>query len=108
MEDMVKAGQLILLMDRPHGVRSVINPTGATGAEDREVLDDARINAPTKVLTLDRIVSVKDFEDFAVAFSGIGKAQAIWLWNGESRIVHLTISRADGEELVEGVTVSMC
>jgi phage-related baseplate assembly protein len=48
---------------------------------------------------LDRIVSVKDFEYFARAFSGIGKAQAIWLWSGEKRIVHLTVAPALGEEV---------
>jgi len=48
------------------------------------------------VLTLDRIVSLQDFEDFARAFSGIGKAQASWLWNGQSRMIHLTVAGVDG------------
>ena len=91
---MVKAGQLSLLMTRPLGVQKVSNPLAPTGAADPESRDQARQNAPFTVLTLDRIVSLRDFEDFARAFAGIGKAQATWLWDGEQRIVHLTIAAA--------------
>ena len=91
---MVKAGQLSLLMTRPLGVQKVTNPLAPTGAADPESRDRARQNAPFTVLTLDRIVSLRDFEDFARAFAGIGKAQATWLWDGEQRIVHVTIAAA--------------
>lgn len=50
-----------------------------------------------KVLTLDRVVSLTDYEDFTRAFSGIGKASAVWLWGGELRYVHITIASADGK-----------
>ncbi len=93
---MVKAGQLSLLMTRPLGVQKVTNPLAPTGAADPESRDQARRNAPFTVLALDRIVSLRDFEDFARAFAGIGKAQATWLWDGELRIVHLTIAAAAG------------
>jgi hypothetical protein len=51
------------------------------------------------VLTFDRIVSLQDFEDFASAFAGVGKAQATWLWDGESRLVQLTVAADDGSPL---------
>jgi hypothetical protein len=51
------------------------------------------------VLTLERIVSLQDHEDFARIFAGIGKAQAAALWSGESRLVHITVAAADGEEV---------
>ena len=95
----VDAGSLALLQTRPLGVRSVTNPLPASGAADPEERDQARQNAPITVLTLDRIVSLKDFEDFPRAFSGIGKAQAIALWNGEASIVHITAATASGEPL---------
>ncbi len=95
MQGMVKAGQLSLLMTRPLGVKSVINPLAPTGAADPEDRDQAKQNAPQKVLTLDRIVSLQDFEDFTRAFAGIGKAQAMWLWDGEVRFVHITVASAD-------------
>jgi hypothetical protein len=94
LEGMVKAGQLSLLMTRPLGVKGVINPLASTGAEDPEPRDQAKKNAPQKVLTLDRIVSLQDFEDFTRAFAGIGKAQAAWLWDGETRFVHITVASA--------------
>ena len=93
-EGMVRAGQLSLLMTRPLGVKGVINPLAPTGAADPEPRDEAKQNAPQKVLTLDRIVSLQDFEDFARAFAGIGKAQASWLWDGEIRFVHVTVASA--------------
>ena len=101
----VRAGQLSLLMSRPLGLKEVTNPLPATGAQDPETLDDARRNAPLVVLTLDRIVSVTDFEDFARSFAGIGKAQATVLWSGERRLVHVTVAGADGTPLEPGEPV---
>lgn len=96
LEGEVNSGTLKLLKSKPLGVREVNNPLPATGAAPPEELDDARANAPLTVLTLDRIVSVNDFEDFAAAFAGVGKAQAAVLWNGEVNVVHITIATASG------------
>ena len=93
----VDAGLLTLLKTRPLGVRGVTNPLAASGAADPEKMEDARTNAPLTVRTLDRIVSLQDYEDFARTFSGIGKAQSVALWNGEHHLVHLTIAGADGK-----------
>lgn len=93
----VDAGLLTLLKTRPLGVKGVTNPLAATGAADPESMDNARTNAPLTVRTLDRIVSLQDYEDFARTFSGIGKAQATALWSGEHHLVHLTIAGADGK-----------
>jgi predicted phage baseplate assembly protein len=92
----VDAGSLTLLQTRPPGIRSVTNPLAASGAADPETLDDARQNAPLKVLTLDRIVSLEDYENFARAFAGIGKAQAVALWSADRYVVYLTIAGAGG------------
>jgi baseplate J-like protein len=96
-EGEVRAGALTLLQTRPFGVREVTNPLPATGAAGPEVLEDARSNAPITVLTLDRIVSLQDFEDFAAAFAGVGKAQAIGLWKGEQRVVYITVASVSGK-----------
>lgn len=95
----VAAGSLTLLQTKPLGVRSVINPLAASGAADPENTANARTNAPLTVRTLDRIVSQDDYEDFARAFAGIGKAQALDLWSGEQHLVHLTIAGADGKPI---------
>ena len=79
----VKAGQLSLLLTRPLWVRGVTNPLPASGAADPEDLLEARENAPFAVRVMDRIVSLSDFADFARAFAGIGKAQAVALSAGK-------------------------
>ena len=65
IEGLVKAGQLSMLLSRPLGVKGVTNPLAASGAQDPEQIDDARANAPLRVLTLERVVSLLDYEDFA-------------------------------------------
>lgn len=95
----VKAEQISMLLTRPPGLKAVTNPVPASGGTNAEAGDEARRNAPLRVRTLDRIVSLRDFEDFAAAFTGIGKAQAVWLWDGEQRLVHLTVAGTDGAPL---------
>lgn len=89
---MVGADKLTLLQTRPLGIRSVTNPVAASGAADPEERDSARANAPRTVLTLERVVSLRDFEAFARAFAGIGKAHAQALWRGEEQWVHVTVA----------------
>lgn len=96
---LVRANQLSQLMTRPLGVRGVINPAAASGAADREARAEARRNAPLTVMTLERVVSLADYEDFARAFAGIGKALATWTWNGEQRGVFLTVAGANGADI---------
>ncbi|MGD8679901.1 MAG: putative baseplate assembly protein [Lysobacterales bacterium] len=95
----VDQGQISQLLQRPLGLKEVVNPIPASGGTDPEPRDEARRNAPLTVLTLDRIVSLQDFEDFAAAYTGIGKAQAVWLWDGEQRLVHLTVAGVDGADI---------
>lgn len=94
-------GEIGLMIAGPPGVRAVVNPVPAIGAEDPESLDDARRNAPLTVLTLDRLVSVSDYEDFARSFAGIGKAKSTELWTGKRSFVHLTVAAASGAAILE-------
>jgi hypothetical protein len=97
-DGMLGKDQLTLLMNKPLGVKSVTNPIEPTGAEDPENLGNARQNAPLTILTMERLVSPLDFENFALGFGGIGKAQALVLWNGEKkRIIHLTVGSVFGD-----------
>jgi len=93
---MVDAGQLSFLLNRPPGVRAVTNPQPAEGGEDRESADSARENASLAILTLDRIVSIEDYENFARAFAGVAKALATWSWSGLVRGVFVTVAGPDG------------
>jgi predicted phage baseplate assembly protein len=101
----VKSGQLTLLLTRPLGVKSVTNPAPSAGAQDPQSLENARSNAPVTVLTLDRIVSLQDYEDFARNFSGIGKALATWTWSGHTRRVFVTVAGIGGAAVAEKSTL---
>lgn len=100
---MLKANQLSLLAIKPLGVRSVSNPLAPNGAEDKESIEDLRDNSPLTVLTLDRLVSLQDYEDFARAFAGFSKAQAIATGDAAKRGIFLTVA---GETGVIGETES--
>ena len=89
------AGRISLLATRPLGVKDVLNPLPATGGADREDRDQARRNAALAVKALDRLVSVQDYEDFARAYAGIGKAAARLLSTGLRPLVHLTVAGLD-------------
>ena len=95
------AGRISLLATRPLGVDEVVNPVPARGGADPEPRDRVRSGAPLTVRTLDRIVSLEDFADFARAFGGIGKAHAARVWDGERWVVHVTVTAADGGEAGE-------
>jgi hypothetical protein len=101
MGGLVDADKLTLLMKRPLGVKSVTNPLAATGAADPEELNDARRNAPRTVLTLDRIVSIKDYADFARGFAGVGKATAYEVEYGGERLVLVAIASASGDTVTD-------
>ena len=92
----VKANQLTLLMSRPLGLKAVTNPLPASGGDAPESLTMARKNAPLTVLTLDRVVSLQDYEDFARTFAGIAKVLATWTWMGQQRGVFLTVAGPQG------------
>jgi hypothetical protein len=93
---MVGAGQLTQPIDRPQGLKSATNPDPATGGADPDTADDARSAAPLHVLTLDRVVSLEDYLNYARAFAGIAKALTTWSWFGATRGVFLTVAGRKG------------
>jgi predicted phage baseplate assembly protein len=101
LEGQVKAGQLNLLLTQPLGVKSVTNPLPPAGAENPQALALARQNAPRTVLTLDRVVSLQDYEDYARDFPGVDKAHAVWTWSENTRGVLLTLLGPEGLEITE-------
>ncbi len=97
----VKADAITLLQSKPLGVKGVVNPLPATGGADAETRDQARRNAPLRVMALDRLVSLQDYADFARTFAGIAKASARRLSDGRRQVVHLTIAAAADMEIDE-------
>jgi hypothetical protein len=97
----VAPGKITNLLSRPLGVTGASNPAPATGGEDPETTDRARTNAPLTVLTLERAVSIRDYQDFARAFAGIAKAHALWIPSGPARGVFLTVAGELGAAVPE-------
>jgi hypothetical protein len=93
----VNSGQLSQPLDRPQGLKSVTNPGPATGGADPDSASDARTSAPLNVLTLGRVVSLEDYENYALAYAGIAKALATWTWVNRRRSVFLTVAGDNGE-----------
>lgn len=91
----VDALQISQLATQPLGVQKVINPLAAGGGADGDTVSEARWNVPVGLLSLDRLVSVQDYADFARNFAGIAKSSSRRLTDGRRLVVHLTIAGKD-------------
>jgi predicted phage baseplate assembly protein len=105
--------RLKLPLTMPAGLRGVTNPVAATGGKDAEGMESARANAPVRIVTLDRIVSLADYAAFARAYAGISQAEAALVWDGRRQVVVVTIAGPDGasvptdSDLYEGLAAAM-
>jgi len=97
----VGAGKLTTLLTRPLGLSGATNPEAASGGEEPEQEENARQNAPFTVKTLERAVSIRDYQDFARAFAGIAKAHALWIPSGPGRGVFITVAGENGAPVLE-------
>lgn len=91
--------RLTQLMTRPPGLKGVTNPLAAQDGADPEPASQARRSMPLHTRTLGRVVSVLDYGDFALAFAGIGKAQAAVLQLPSGPTVAITVAGQDGAPL---------
>jgi predicted phage baseplate assembly protein len=109
----IAAGAIATPLTRPLGLSKVANPVAASGGADPEAVADARRNAPLPIRAMGRVVSLADFASFAAAFAGIAKARADAVWNGERRVVFLTVATeagappAPGDLTVANLTVAL-
>ena len=95
----VGADTLTQLLSRPPGLKSVANAVAASGGTDAEPADAARRSMPLGTRTLGRAVSLLDYEDFALAFTGIAKAQARVLHRASGVVIAVTIAGPGGTPL---------
>ncbi|MEU4039655.1 putative baseplate assembly protein [Streptomyces collinus] len=91
----VAAGEISQPVSRVFGVSAVTNPLPATGGADADGPDETRRVVPLRSAALDRLVSVRDHEDFARAFAGVDKAVARRCAAGSRPVVHVTVAVAD-------------
>jgi predicted phage baseplate assembly protein len=101
-EGIVAAGQLSLPLTRPLGLRGVGNPEPSADAADPEPLEEARHNAPLAVRSLGRVVSLRDYEDFARAYAGVAKAAAARERGAKAPAVVVTVAGAGGAPVPAG------
>jgi hypothetical protein len=95
----VRAGALSNLLDRPAGLKGATNLAPAQGGASPESLALIRGNAPNTVRTFGRIVSLRDAEDAAREHASVAKARATWSWQGEERVIGVTVALEGGSTL---------
>lgn len=88
-------GRITMAMSPVLGVKAITNPVRADGGSAAETVEDIRRSAPMSVRTLDKVVSLADYEAFAATYRGVGKALATLLYAGMRQVVCLTL--ADSE-----------
>jgi predicted phage baseplate assembly protein len=100
----VDAGRITQMPRRPLGIREVTNPAATVGAAAPEQMAQARRNAPRRISTLDRAVSVADHERYAAGYPGIGAARADLVWDGRRNRIVVSV-RATGAGAPDGPTL---
>jgi len=98
----VPGERLTQLMTRPMGLKSVSNPAPAENGADPQPAEQARRSIPLGTRTLGRAVSLRDYEDFALAFAGIAKAQARLLTLPSGPTIAMTVAGQDGDPVSVG------
>ncbi|MEV5726143.1 putative baseplate assembly protein [Streptomyces pharetrae] len=95
----VPAGRISQVISKPLGVGAVTNPLPASGGADADGPAELRQAIPLRLAAFDRLVSVPDYESFARAFAGVGKAVARRVTDGRRPLVHVTVAAADDAPL---------
>ncbi|MGW2723429.1 putative baseplate assembly protein [Streptomyces sp. NPDC001492] len=95
----VAAGRITQVVSRPLGVSGVTNPLPATGGADADGPAQLRRAIPLRLAAFDRLVSVRDYQSFAQAFAGVGKAVAQRCQDGGRSVLHVTVAAADDAPL---------
>ena len=98
----LEAGRISTLMTPVVGVRAASNPVASAGGADAEGIKGIRRAAPKSIRALDRLVSGRDYQAFALAYHGIGKALASELRVGMRPVLCLTIATSALEPPVPG------
>jgi predicted phage baseplate assembly protein len=88
----IAASTLSLPMDRPLGLKAVTNPVAGSGGAEPAGPAVHRRSIPLRVRTLQRAVSVQDYADFALAFTGIAKSEATVVQRPAGQLIVVTVA----------------
>lgn len=91
VDGMAEPGQISLPVRKPRGIAKVSNLAESRDYAGPEDLELARVNAPQRIRTVDRAVSVADYEDFARGYSGVRRARADLVWDGRVETVVVSV-----------------
>lgn len=91
-ETTVQAGDRLDRLDR------IELPGVVSGGSEPESGENAREAAPGKIQSLDRLVSLRDFESETLAIAGVSKALAAWGLHDNVPAVELTVLMEAGRE----------
>ena len=89
-ETKVQAGARLDRLDK------IQMPSPSAGGSEPESGENACEAAPGKIQSLDRLVSIKDFESETLAISGVERASATWRTSQNIPAVHVTVLMATG------------
>jgi Baseplate J-like protein len=101
------AGEIEILSQPPSFLKSSRNLASASGGAGRPNPEQIKKSAPITVRTLDRAVSVSDYQDLALSFAGIAKARAYWRQDGGRKVVVLVVATLDGRPLSAPLKASL-
>ena len=87
------------LANPPLGIHTATNPFPGTPGSPPEPEEELRRQVPRSLRTFDRIVSLGDYEDFALLSPAVAKARAGAVATSNGRIVHLSVAGTDGVPL---------
>jgi len=80
-------------------ITAVTNPLAASGGEDPEPTERARLYAPQAFRTQKRAVTVEDYAAFAERHPQVQKAGATRRWTGSWHTVFITVDRTGGRPI---------
>lgn len=75
-ETNVGANTITVLVSPLSGIKAVFNPISAKGGEDRETIEEVKMNAPRSLRTTNRAVTKYDYEVISLRIPGVLKAHA--------------------------------
>lgn len=105
----VKPNEISQLSSQVSGLDKAFNPVAALGGSDPETVDQAKLTIPLWASNLDRLVSLRDYKNFAMLYPGVDKAVA----NPVNGLVVVTIA-LNGDQafdhdslLIKGLTQAL-
>jgi len=84
---------------KPAFLKEAFNTGPTIGGSDSDTEEELRETIPVEHLTFDRAVSLRDYADLALAYSGVAKAKAGWRWLNNRQVVYLAVIGEDGQDL---------